>query len=192
MSQEEYKEDVKESELDMQGESAAEVCDAEAVEKTEEEILEDCRARLCASCNVALEAKAVKLSALAEMDNYKKRIQREKEEQSRYAAEKVLADLLPTLDNLDLALQYGSQSPECQNMMIGVEMTRTMLLDALKKHGLVPVGEAGQEFDPNDHEAVGQEPSDSVAPGHIVRVMQKGYRLNEHLLRPARVIVASK
>lgn len=190
MSQEEYKEEMKESVVDAQEELSAEA-DAPA-EMTEEDILEDCRARLCASCNVALEAKAVKLSALAEMDNYKKRIQREKEEQSRYAAEKVLADLLPTLDNLDLALQYGSQAAECQNMMIGVEMTRTMLLDALKKHGLVPVGEAGQEFDPNDHEAVGQEPSDSVAPGHIVRVMQKGYRLNEHLLRAARVIVASK
>ena len=124
------------------------------------------------------------------MDNFKKRVQREKEEQARYAAEKVLADLLPTLDNLDLALQYGSQSEESRNMMVGVEMTRTMLLDALKKHGLVPVGEVGQSFDPNDHEAVGQEEAEGVESGCIVRIMQKGYRLNEHLLRPARVIVA--
>ena len=189
MSQnEEKKESVNEAELDMQEEAVAQ----EAVEKTEEELLEEYRTKLCGSCNVAMEANAVKLRALAEMDNFKKRVQREKEEQARYAAEKVLGDLLPTLDNLDLAIQYGSQAVECQNMMIGVEMTRTMLLDALKKHGLVPVGEAGQEFDPNDHEAVGQEASESVAPGCIVRVMQKGYRLNEHLLRPARVIVASK
>ena len=159
-------------------------------EKTEEEQLEECRARLCAACNVAAEANAVKLRALAEMDNFKKRVQREKEEQARYAAEKVLADLLPTLDNLDLALQYGGQSEESRNMMVGVEMTRTMLLDALKKHGLVPVGEPGQVFDPNDHEAVGQEEAEGVEAGCIVRVMQKGYRLNDHLLRPARVIVA--
>ncbi len=191
MSQnEEKKESVNEAELDMQAEAAEEM--QEPAEKTEEELLEEYRTKLCGACNVAMEANAVKLRALAEMDNFKKRVQREKEEQARYAAEKVLGDLLPTLDNLDLAIQYGSQAAECQNMMIGVEMTRTMLLDALKKHGLVPVGEAGQEFDPNDHEAVGQEASDSVAPGCIVRVMQKGYRLNEHLLRAARVIVASK
>ncbi|MBR3881261.1 MAG: nucleotide exchange factor GrpE [Mailhella sp.] len=189
MSQEtEKKETVNEAELDMQEEVVAE----ERTEKTEEELLEEYRTKLCGSYNVAMEANAVKLRALAEMDNFKKRLQREKEEQARYASEKVLSDLLPTLDNLDLAIQYGGQSAECQNMMIGVEMTRTMLLDALKKHGLVPVGEVGQEFDPNFHEAVGQEPSEDVASGHIVRVMQKGYSLNEHLLRAARVIVASK
>ena len=71
-------------------------------------------------------------------------------------------------------------------------MTRTMLLEVLKKHGLVAVGAVGQEFDPNDHEAVGQEPAEGVEPGHIIRVMQKGYRLNDHLLRPARVIVAAR
>jgi len=191
MSQNNEKNSAPEAELDIQKEAVLEEAQ-ETAEKTEEELLEEYRTKLCGSCNVAMEANAVKLRALAEMDNFKKRVQREKEEQARYAAEKVLGDLLPTLDNLDLAIQYGSQAAECQNMMIGVEMTRTMLLDALKKHGLVPVGEAGQEFDPNDHEAVGQEASDSVAPGHIVRVMQKGYRLNEHLLRPARVIVASK
>ena len=153
MSQEfEHKEAVnEEAELEA-GEEVRQEEAPSASEKTEEEQLEECRAKLCAACNVAAEANAVKLRALAEMDNFKKRVQREKEEQARYAAEKVLADLLPTLDNLDLALQYGSQSEESRNMMVGVEMTRTMLLDALKK--------------------------------------QKGYRLNEHLLRPARVIVA--
>ena len=190
MSQEfENKEKLNEEpELEAPEQTPAE--DAPVQEKTEEEQLEECRARLCAACNVAAEANAVKLRALAEMDNFKKRVQREKEEQARYAAEKVLADLLPTLDNLDLALQYGGQSEESRNMMVGVEMTRTMLLDALKKHGLVPVGEAGQAFDPKDHEAVGQEEAEGVEPGCIVRVMQKGYRLNDHLLRPARVIVA--
>jgi len=193
MNQEyENKENGNEAELDRQDEVLLEEEPVSETEKTEADQLEECRAKLCAACNVAAEANAVKLRALAEMDNFKKRVQREKEEQARYAAEKVLSDLLPTLDNLDLALQYGGQSEECRNMMVGVEMTRSMLLDALKKHGLVPVGEAGQEFDPNDHEAVGQEASDSVPGGHIMRVMQKGYRLNEHLLRPARVIVAAR
>lgn len=182
---------VLETETDTTPESAPEKA-PESAPKSEEELLEECRAKLCAACNVAAEANAVKLRALAEMENFKKRLQREKEEQARYATEKVLADLLPTLDNFDLALQYSGQSEECRNMMVGVEMTRTMLLAALKEHKLVPVGEAGQEFDPNLHEAVGQEASEEVEPGRIVRVMQKGYRLSERLLRPARVIVASK
>ena len=191
MSQEcEHKEAVnEEAELEA-GEDVRQQEAPAAEEKTEDKQLEECRAKLCAACDVAAEANAVKLRALAEMDNFKKRVQREKEEQARYAAEKVLADLLPTLDNLDLALQYGSQSEESRNMMVGVEMTRTMLLDALKKHGLVPVGEVGQPFDPKDHEAVGQEEAEGVESGSIVRIMQKGYRLNDHLLRPARVIVA--
>jgi molecular chaperone GrpE len=195
MSQEyEKQETAADAELDTMQDTAveAEVEGCDTCQKTEEELLEEYRTKLCSVCNVAGEANAVKLRALAEMDNFKKRVQREKEEQARYAAEKVLADLLPTLDNLDLALQYGSQAEECRNMMIGVEMTRTMLLDVLKKHGLLPVGEAGQEFDPNDHEAVGQEASEDVEAGHIVRVMQKGYRLGDRLLRPARVIVASR
>ena len=190
MSQEVEKMEDKRDEVELEAAEAAEEEQAPAQEKTEEEKLEEYRAKLCASCNVSAEANAVKLRALAEMDNFKKRVQREKEEQSRYAAEKVLADLLPTLDNLDLALQYCGQSEESRNMMVGVEMTRTMLLDALKKHGLVPVGEPGQAFDPNDHEAVGQEEAEGVEKGCIVRVMQKGYRLNDRLLRAARVIVA--
>ncbi len=190
MSQEFEHKDAVNEEAELENRDQTPENEVPVPEKSEEEQLEECRARLCAACNVAAEANAVKLRALAEMDNFKKRVQREKEEQARYAAEKVLADLLPTLDNLDLALQYGGQSEESRNMMVGVEMTRSMLLDALKKHGLVPVGEAGQPFDPNDHEAVGQEEVEDVDPGCIVRVMQKGYRLNDHLLRPARVIVA--
>jgi len=163
--------------------------DSQLESKSDSDLLEECRAELEA---VKAEASTIRLRALAEMENFKKRLQREKDEQVKYAAEKVLGDLLPTLDNFDLALQYGSQSEECRNMMVGVEMTRAMLLEALKKHGLLPVGEPGQEFDPNDHEAVGQEESDTVAAGAIIRVMQKGYRLGDRLLRPARVIVASR
>lgn len=159
-------------------------------EPSPEQLIQEYKAKLDAAAETVKEAEAVKLRCLAEMDNYKKRLQREKEEQAVYAAEKVLVDLLPTLDNLDLALQYGSDAPECKAMLVGVEMTRTMLLDALKKHGLVSVGEAGQKFDPNDHEAVGQEVSETSEAGHILRVMQKGYRLGNRLLRPARVIVA--
>ena len=82
----------------------------------------------------------LRLRNAAEMDNFKKRLAREHEEQMRYAAEKVLGDLLPTLDNLDLALRYGSKSEACKDMLQGVAMTHKLLLEAVENHGLKPMG----------------------------------------------------
>lgn len=149
-----------------------------------------CREQLCPACDVGKEAEETRLRALAEMDNFKKRMQRERDEQMRYAAESVLADLLPTLDNFDLALQYGSKVEACKDMLMGVEMTRKLLLDALKTHGLEVVGRPGEPFDPELHEAMGQEESAEMDEGHILNVMQKGYKLKERLLRPAKVMVS--
>ena len=148
------------------------------------------REQICPTCDTGREAEETRLRALAEMDNFKKRLQRERDEQVRYAAENVLADLLPTLDNLDLALQYGSRVEACKDMLTGVEMTRKLLLDALKNHGLEVVGREGDPFNPEHHEAMGQEESAEMDNGHILRVMQKGYKLRERLLRPAKVIVS--
>ncbi len=164
----------------------------ESREVQDEELLESYKQRICPSCDVASEAEEVRLRALAEMENFKKRLQREKDEQTRYATESVLGDLLPTLDNLDLALQYGGQSEVCKDMLTGVEMTRKLLLDAVKRHGLEPVGTVGEEFDPALHEAIGQEESPEHEAGRILRVMQKGYTLKERLLRPAKVIVSAR
>ena len=131
----------------------------------------------------------MRLRNAAEMDNFKKRLAREHEEQMRYAAEKVLGDLLPTLDNLDLALRYGSKSEACKDMLQGVAMTHKLLLDAVEKHGLKPLGEEGEEFDPNVHEAVGFEDRPDFAPNSVARVLQRGFKLGERLLRPAKVMV---
>ena len=155
-----------------------------------EELERLCRDQICPTCDTGREAEETRLRALAEMDNFKKRLQRERDEQVRYAAENVLADLLPTLDNLDLALQYGSRVEACKDMLTGVEMTRKLLLDALKNHGLEVVGREGDPFNPEHHEAMGQEESAEMDNGHILRVMQKGYKLRERLLRPAKVIVS--
>ena len=131
----------------------------------------------------------LRLRNAAEMDNFKKRLTREHEEQMRYAAEKVLGDLLPTLDNLDLALRYGSKSEACKDMLQGVAMTHKLLLDAVEKHGLKPLGEEGEEFDPNVHEAVGFEDRPDFAPNSVARVLQRGFKLGDRLLRPAKVMV---
>ena len=125
----------------------------------------------------------------AEMENYKKRLAREHQEQLRFAAEKVLGDLLPTLDNLELAMQYGSKDEVCKDMMQGVAMTHKLLLDAVTKHGLTPVGETGEPFSPEIHEAVGFDSQAQLEPNHVARVLQRGYKLGDRLLRPAKVMI---
>lgn len=135
------------------------------------------------------EVEELRLRSAAEMDNFKKRLNREHQEQMRYAAEKVLSDLLPTLDNLDLALQYGSRHEACRDMLQGVAMTRKLLLEAVIKHGLTPLGEEGEEFSPEVHEAMGFEARSELASGVVARVLQRGYKLGDRLLRPAKVMV---
>lgn len=132
-----------------------------------------------------------RLYMAAEMANFKKRLQKEKDEQMRYATETVLAELLPSLDNLDLALQYGSKDEACKNTVMGVEMTRKLLLGAIKKHGLEPIGTVGEEFNPEIHEAISQEAHDTIPDGHVIAVMQKGYVLKGRLLRSAKVNVCN-
>ena len=133
-----------------------------------------------------------RLRALAEADNLKKRLIKEKEEFVKYAAEGVLADLLPVLDNLDLALAHGRTVEACKDVVMGVDMTRKIFLDILARHSLEPCGLVGEEFNPEVHEAVGMQPGapgSDVAPGHVLQVMQAGYRLRGRLLRPAKVLV---
>lgn len=163
-----------------------------ANEQNEEntETVEEVNPLICPTCGLSKDAEDARLRALAEMENFKKRLKKEKDEQMAYAAESVLADLLPSLDNLDLALQYGSTEEACQNTMMGVEMTRKLLLDAVKRHGLETIGASGEEFNPELHEALSYETSDTIPNGHIVSVMQKGYVLKGRLLRPAKVSIS--
>lgn len=145
--------------------------------------------RLCPSCPKGKEAEDVRLRALAEVDNIRKRMIKEKEEAIKFAASNVLTDILPALDNLDLALEHAKGQEACKDLLVGVEMTRKLMLDALKKHGLEVVGQVGEEFDPAFHEAMGMSPSPDVDNGAICNILNKGYKLHERLLRPARVIV---
>ena len=151
---------------------------------------EQCKEFMCPMCPEKAAAEDERLRALAEMDNFKKRLRRDYDEQSRYAAESVLADLLPALDSLDLAIQYGSKEEACKNMLTGVTMTRKLLLDSLKPHGFLVVGEFGELFDPDVHEAVGYEERADLEEGRVSTLHQRGYKLKERLLRPAKVSVS--
>lgn len=142
-----------------------------------------------ADADTKKEFEEARLRMAAEMENYKKRLQREHQEQTRFASEKVLSDLLPALDNLDLALQYAGQNEACKDMAQGIELTRKQLEEALAKHGLTSVGAEGEDFDPQIHEAIGMESRPDIKTGAVCRIMQKGYKLNDRLLRPAKVMV---
>ena len=168
------------------------VTESLATEAAQESLEEQCRAAICPTCDVKQEADDTRLRALAEMENFKKRLQREHDEQAQYVTEKVLSDLLPALDSLDLAIQYGGREAACKDMLTGITMTRKLLLDSLKPHGLTPVGEVGEPFNPEIHEAMAYEDRDDLQPDHVSSMMQRGYMLKGRLLRPAKVSVSRR
>lgn len=166
--------------------------DGEAeVTLSQEQLNALCRETVCPECDVHQEAETVRLRALADAENVKKRLMREAEEMRKYAGESVLADLLPVLDNLDLALAHTDNlDAACKNFVIGVDMTRKLFLDAVKNHGLESVDAArGSEFNPEFHEAVGTVEEADLGDNQIAQIVQGGYVLKGRLLRPAKVMV---
>jgi molecular chaperone GrpE len=125
----------------------------------------------------------------ADLENYRKRVQKEKEEILRYGNENIVQEILPAVDNMERALAHlDPDSPD--PVIVGVRMTLDMLQGALRKFGVTAVAaEQGNPFDPALHQAMCQMEADQAA-NTIVEVMQKGYLLNERLLRPAMVTVA--
>ena len=130
------------------------------------------------------------LRIAADSENFKKRLQREKEEQTRYANEAFMRELLPVIDNLERALQHSAPTPGQNSLLEGLTMTLKGFTDTLARFGCTPVEAIGKPFDPNFHEAVSQEESAEVAPNTVLKELQKGYLLKERLLRPAMVIVS--
>ena len=129
------------------------------------------------------------LRTAAEFDNYRKRIDRERREQSDAAAFSLLSEVLPVVDNLERALQSPS-GPEAAGFRAGVELILRQLVDLLRKRGVTPIEALGADFDPRFHQAVSQEASDAHRDGEVMEEMQRGYMLGERLLRPAMVKVA--
>jgi molecular chaperone GrpE len=132
------------------------------------------------------------LRTVADLDNYRKRVAREKEELARFTTERVVTALLPTLDNLERAIDAAqAHSAENSALLQGLTQVHSQFRRTLMEFGLQEiVTGAGQPFDPNLHEAVSQVESPEHAEGHIVEQFQRGYKLGERLLRPARVVVS--
>lgn len=138
------------------------------------------------------EAQERVLRTAADAENFKKRLQREKEEQTRYANESFMRELLPVIDNLERALEHSEAGADQGGLLEGLNMTLKGFLDTLTRFGCTPVEAAGKPFDPNFHEAVSQEESADHEPNTVLRELQKGYMLKERLLRPAMVLVSKR
>jgi molecular chaperone GrpE len=130
------------------------------------------------------------LRQAAELDNFKKRTVREKEEAIRFANEYLIKDLLPILDNLERAVAHAKGGGNGKPLVEGVEMVLKGFFDILSKHGVAPISAEGQPFDPGKHEAMAQVESDTQTPNTVVEEHHKGYLLHDRLLRPALVSVA--
>ena len=132
------------------------------------------------------------LRAVADLENYRKRMTREKEEARRYANSSLLEKLLPILDNFELGLAAAKTSKDegAANIVSGFSMVQRQLVDFLKDQGLHPIDAEGELFDPKLHDALSHEPHDTIEEGKIIRQQRRGYRLGDRLLRPASVVVS--
>lgn len=145
-------------------------------------------ARLAAAEAAVAEMRETLLRERAELENQRRRLQRDLEQARRYANEKLLADLLPVRDSLERGL--GIASADAASLRAGMELTLKALVKVTESAGLMALDPLGQPFDAERHQAMSMVESSEHAPDSVVSVMQKGYLLNDRLLRPALVAVA--
>ena len=132
------------------------------------------------------------LRASADLDNFRRRAVREKDELRTIATGRVLEDIFPVLDTLALAIDAAKKpGADVKSLVGGVEMVLAQLKSSLSGHGLKEINPTGQPFDPHQHEAISHQPSAEVKDEHVLNVVRTGYMLNGRLLRPAAVVVSS-
>lgn len=151
--------------------------------------IEALRAQLAAAEESARAQRDLYLRSAAELENVRKRAQRDIEHAHRYAIEGFAAELLPVRDSLELGLASGAKA-DASTLLAGQEATLQLLQRAFEKFSIRQIDPVGQPFDPNRQEAVLMQESSTAAPNSVLQVVQTGYELNGRLLRPARVIVA--
>ena len=132
------------------------------------------------------------LRAVADLENFKKRAQKEKDELQRFGNEKLLKDLIPVVDNFDRALEHSKTGGDFASLEKGVTMIRKLFEDALLKHGVKAFDSKGKPFDPNLHEAMQHVETDEMPPNHVASELLRGFTLNDRLVRPALVMVSKK
>ena len=130
------------------------------------------------------------LRAYAEMENMKKRLEKEKRDAIEYANESLLKEILPFIDNIERAIEHANENSKIEDFIKGIELTLDQLLKSLEKFGVKQISAKNQPFDPNYHEAMSVVETEEVEPNIVVEEMQKGYVLKNRLLRPSLVTVS--
>ena len=130
------------------------------------------------------------LRQVAELENFKKRVAREKEEAIRYGNEALVKDLLPVLDNLERAVEHAELGGNGKSLLAGIELVLKGFLEVLEKHGVTQISAKGEPFNPQKHEAFAQVESTDHEPNTVVEELHKGYFMADRLLRPSLVSVA--
>jgi molecular chaperone GrpE len=153
---------------------------------------EDLAQRLAAAEAKAEENRDQYLRAAAELENVRRRAQRDVENAYRYALEKFVQELLNVKDSLERGLEIGDAGGQAdvKSVLAGKEATLRLLEQLFQKFGITPLDPLGEPFDPQKHEAMAVQESSTAEPDTVLQVVQKGYELNGRLLRPARVIVS--
>jgi molecular chaperone GrpE len=139
----------------------------------------------------AAESQERYLRVAADLENFRKRMVREKDELRQFGTSAVMQDLLPILDNLALGLAAAQQQSDVKVITEGVALVLDQFKSTLARHGLKEINPDGEVFDPNHHECIAHQPHESVAEEKVIQVVRPGYSLNGRLLRPASVIVSS-
>jgi molecular chaperone GrpE len=138
-----------------------------------------------------LDANNRALRAQADLDNYRKRVQREQQQESKYALMPLLRDLLPLLDNIQRAIEAAEKNKDTESILEGFKLVAQQLQSILVQHHCQPIAALGKTFDPNLHEAVSQAASDEHEAGKVVLEVAVGYQLQDRVVRPSQVIVSS-
>lgn len=137
------------------------------------------------------EANVRTLRLQAELDNFRKRAFRQMEDERKYAVVPLLRDILTVVDNLERAIHAAEKNENSAGLLEGVRMVDQQLAAVLKKHECLPIEAAGKPFDPNQHEAIAQQPSDEFAAGTVAAIAQTGYQLHDRVVRPTQVLVST-
>lgn len=166
--------------------------ETQETQKCEEETLESLRRKLQEKEAELKELQERLLYLQADFENFKKLKMKEKQEILRFGNEVLIKELLPVIDNLEMALDHVSKTEDVESLKEGVRLTLNELIRVLQKSGLSPIEAVGKRFDPLFHEALCEEEREDLEPGLVVSEFQKGYLLNGRVIRPSRVSVSKR
>lgn len=172
----------------------AQVEEAVTPENSEETVEEKSEAALLQEKVDELQAKLTEtegrtLRLQADFENYKRRVQMDKQAAEKYRAQSLVSDILPALDNFERAMQVEATDEQTKSLLQGMEMVHRQLLEALTKEGVEVIEAIGKQFDPNEHQAIMQVEDSEFESNAVVEEFQKGYKLKDRVIRPSMVKV---